>query len=238
MTTANPKAASPGIRNIDDSGPRVLIVEDHELLAHSLSLALRLEGFSVDIAQGPRMEDVIAHAQAFAPDLVLLDFQLGGELGLGRDLVAPLRALGTRIVMMSGTMTRRHLAECLEAGCEGMVDKAQSFDELLAAVIAAGRGDDLLSPAERTELLVSLRMERTTEAARRRILERLTPRECHVLEALMQGLSAERIAAEAFVSPTTVRSQIRSILQKLGCSSQLAAVALARELGWDARELA
>ncbi|MGH9104728.1 MAG: response regulator transcription factor [Acidimicrobiales bacterium] len=63
-------------------------------------------------------------------------------------------------------------------------------------------------------------------------LEQLTPRERHVLMALMRGATAREISKEAFVSLPTVRSQIRSILAKLGVSSQLGAVVLAYRNGW------
>jgi DNA-binding NarL/FixJ family response regulator len=63
--------------------------------------------------------------------------------------------------------------------------------------------------------------------------ERLSPRERQVLQALMRGLTASEISREAFVSMPTVRSQIRSILMKLGVSSQLGAVVLAYRSGWN-----
>jgi DNA-binding NarL/FixJ family response regulator len=81
-------------------------------------------------------------------------------------------------------------------------------------------------------MLDELRIER---AGLRRALspfERLTARERKVLAALVEGLSAEEIAESHFVSLTTVRSQIRAVLQKLGVRSQLAAVAYANRVGW------
>ena len=57
-------------------------------------------------------------------------------------------------------------------------------------------------------------------------------RECEVLAALIDGLSAEEIAETQYVALTTVRSQIRAVLQKLGVRSQLAAVAQANRVGW------
>ena len=62
----------------------------------------------------------------------------------------------------------------------------------------------------------------------------LTRRERQVLQALMRGETADEISKSSYVSLTTVRSQIRSILNKLGVSSQLAAVALAYRSGWSA----
>ena len=61
----------------------------------------------------------------------------------------------------------------------------------------------------------------------------LTEREKFVLAELMEGHGAEQIAKAAVVSISTVRSQIKAILQKLGVNSQLAAVAMARRAGWS-----
>ena len=65
--------------------------------------------------------------------------------------------------------------------------------------------------------------------------EQLTRRERQVLLALMRGATAREISKESYVSLPTVRSQIRSILLKLGVSSQLAAVVLAYRSGWPAK---
>jgi DNA-binding NarL/FixJ family response regulator len=65
------------------------------------------------------------------------------------------------------------------------------------------------------------------------LFARLTEREQVVLSELIEGHCAEDIAKAAFVSISTVRSQIKSILQKLGVNSQLAAVAMARRAGWS-----
>jgi two-component system nitrate/nitrite response regulator NarL len=62
--------------------------------------------------------------------------------------------------------------------------------------------------------------------------ERLTPKEREVLMGLMRGETAQQISRQSFVSLPTVRSQIRSILVKLGVSSQLGAVVLAYRSGW------
>jgi DNA-binding NarL/FixJ family response regulator len=61
----------------------------------------------------------------------------------------------------------------------------------------------------------------------------LTEREQNVLAELIEGHRAEDIAKAAFVSISTVRTQIKAILQKLGVSSQLAAVAMARRADWS-----
>jgi DNA-binding CsgD family transcriptional regulator len=125
------------------------------------------------------------------------------------------------------SVTDRLLAECVEAGARGVVNKDAPFDRLLADVQRAAVRGRLLSEHDRQETLALLRRHRAQEHDRMAPFRRLTAREAHVLAALLDGHPAERIAQDAFVSITTVRSQIRGLLTKLEVSSQLAAVALA-----------
>ena len=89
-------------------------------------------------------------------------------------------------------------------------------------------------------MLDELRTHRATQRSALSPFEQLTQREREVLALLIDGLAAEEIAETRYVALTTVRSQIRSVLRKLGVRSQLAAVARASRAGWtfDAAELA
>ena len=78
-----------------------------------------------------------------------------------------------------------------------------------------------------------LRAHRSQEGERLAPFSRLTVRECEVLQDLIEGKNAERIANDSFVSVATVRSHIKSLLAKLGVNSQLAAVAAAQRAGLD-----
>lgn len=211
---------------------RVVIVEDHELLAQSLAVALEGEGIAADVAHGAGPEEVLALVKQRPADLVLLDLDLGDWLGSGVDLVPHLVSLGARVSILTGSTDRVRHAEAVEAGAIGVLSKSTSFDDLVGSIRTAARGGEIMSPTARTELLAELRRHRSSEADRLAIFERLTAREREVLAGLMEGWSADELASKAFVSLATVRSQIRSILLKLGVNSQLAAVALARERGW------
>jgi DNA-binding NarL/FixJ family response regulator len=222
------EGTGPGL----DSPTRVLLADDHALLAQSLSLALRADGIDVVRASSLAADDIIGTAAKHKPDVVLLDLDLGEGQGTSLPTIPHLVTAGTRVVMLTGVRDRIRLAECVEAGAFGIIDKAQPFEELLDAVHRVVRGGELLDPYARQELLAALRRHRDADRKRLEVFERLTPREAEVLFALMEGRSAEHIATESYVSITTVRSHIRSMLSKLGVNSQLAAVALARRAGW------
>jgi len=210
----------------------VLIVEDHGLLAESLLLALRAEGLDAERVAPVTIDGILSEARRLSPTVVLLDLDLGGEIGSSVGLIPPLQELGAQVVMVTGITDPARLAECLEAGATGLIDKTTSFDQLVDSVREVAELGTIVSPARREALLAELRRQRRDDQRRREPFERLTPREREVLAALMDGKPAEVIATESFVSLATVRSQIRTILLKLGVNSQLAAVALARRNGW------
>ena len=75
---------------------RVLVVEDHTLVAIGLQLALSARGWDVSTTDGPTADAIVNEAEAFQPQVVLLDIGLGDEVGSGIDLIKPLRATGRR----------------------------------------------------------------------------------------------------------------------------------------------
>lgn len=221
----------PHARGVTGSTP-VLIIEDHELLAQSLELALRAQGMAAQRVGGLGQSEVLSTAAALQPGLVLLDLDLGGQKS-GLQLIEPLRAGGSVVLMLTGVTDRVRLAECIEAGAIGIVRKHQPLDQLVEAIAEAADGRPPLTLAQRDELLAELRLHRADRQRRLAPFERLTSTEQAVLAALVEGRTAEAIAAGRYVSIATVRSQIRSILRQLGVNSQLEAVAAARRAGWS-----
>ncbi|HSL56700.1 MAG TPA: response regulator transcription factor [Acidimicrobiales bacterium] len=209
----------------------MLIVDDHELLADSLAASLAVLGFEVTRPESLDDRTVIDLVDSFEPDVVLLDLRLG-EAHSALGLVAPIRDRGAGVVVVTAETSTVAIAECIEAGAIGVVSKSEPFDRLVHAVRCAESVRSNLTSVERDELLAVLRAHRSADRLRRAPFERLTAREQEVLAGLAQGLSADELAALHFVSITTVRSQIRSVLSKLGVSSQLSAVALAHASGW------
>ncbi|MDQ3898377.1 MAG: response regulator [Actinomycetota bacterium] len=216
-----------------DSPLCLLLVEDHQLLAGTLAMALRAQGLDVQTAAGPSCEAVVELAGRMAPVLVLLDLDLGPPLGNGLDLIGPLIEAGATVVVVTGVTDRARLGRCLEAGARGVISKATDFERLVEAVRGAAEGRPILREDERHALLAEARARRRSDDERLGPFRSLSPREQAVLAGLLAGDSAETIAQRSYVSLATVRSQIRAILLKLGVNSQLAAVAMAREAGWQ-----
>ena len=224
-------ATNPDMSDLDIQSVTVLVVEDHALLAQSLVIALNAEGCRARVASLIDRATLLEQVATDRPAVVLLDLELGA-LGDGGDLVQPLTQLGARVLVVSGTADRLRLAETVEKGAVGFLSKTVAFEQLLRAVLDVVAQRPVLSTARRYELMTDLRSARATRSKDLAPFKTLTPKERAVLAALAQGQRAETIAAAAVVSAATVRSQIRSVLAKLGVNSQLEAVALAWSVGW------
>jgi DNA-binding NarL/FixJ family response regulator len=212
--------------------PRLLIVDDHRVLTQALALALRLEGFEdVAVADDFTTQGVLDAAEKAKADIVLLDLHLGGSAS-GVGLIAPLVAWGARVLVLTAEQAPYLLAECLEAGASGVFDKVQPLDHLAHLIRDAAQGRTVLQPAARDHLVAALRQHRAGETVRLEAFSRLTARETDVFRLLLDGRTADEIAAAHSVTMSTVRGHIRLILQKLGVNSQLAAVVLAHRAGW------
>jgi two-component system nitrate/nitrite response regulator NarL len=206
----------------------ILIVEDHEMLAEALVLALSDRGFDCAVAQLTSAVTVLEQAAQLRPALVLLDLNL--DDADGRDLIPGLRATGARVLLVTACTDESRIASALALGASGWVNKAQPFERLLDAAESVMRNRPLLGDARYEELIQMGRARLEAEREVKQRMAQLTVRERQVLWALSEGEGAEQIARAFFVSIGTVRSHIQGILGKLGVSSQLAAVARARLL--------
>jgi len=213
--------------------PTILIIDDHDLVATSLAMSLRMAGLQARRHAVRSREGVLAATAELPPGVVLLDVDLGfepdGTLIDGIALIERLRAAGWRVLMLSGTSDEARIGKALAAGALAGIPKSAALAVLVTAVRRAAQGLEVMHPERRRQFIEAYlrRQERGRVLGRR--LASLTERERAVLDRLAKGQRAQSIADEFVVSVTTVRTQIRAILGKLGVGSQLEAVVLLNE---------
>ena len=213
------------------SNGRVLVIDDHTLVTQGLRLGLETEGFTVETSDGHDAAAVEKLVRDFKPNMVLLDLNLeDGQDGL--TYVPMLLEQECLVVVLSGETRPEVLAKTIEAGVHDILGKAIPFPKLVREVIALQQGDDSRALLRRRQVMRDAQQGFRLASARLKPFAMLTRREAAVLTAMIDGQQAAQIAEESFVSLSTIRSQIRSILSKTGVSSQLAVVAMALKAGW------
>lgn len=208
----------------------VLVVDRKLMVAEALAAALNQCGFEAR-ASSPVSAGFLRNVAAWRPDVALIDVDRGNA-GDCMGIIASLKQLRCLVVILAGQLDNSVLEGCIEAGAVGLIDKGsrvsdmvQTFERLLTQGLDGGHGELLTWTTEND-------VEPCLEPLPARFRS-LTPREQYVLARLVEGDRAELIASKASVSVSTVRSQIKSIRRKLGVKSQLAAVALAHQTGWN-----
>jgi DNA-binding NarL/FixJ family response regulator len=199
---------------------RVLIVEDHRLLAELLCERLDgLDDFEV-VGQATTGREALELLARVRPDLVVIDHNLPDRTGT--DVIRAARESGEDVpmVVLTGDPSEEIMAEALAVGAAGHMSKDEIVTRLVETLRRVRDGENVFPRAA----LNALRERHAREAA-----PVLSERELEVLRLLADGADSKTIARRLSVSYHTARDHCQRINEKLGVRSRLEAVARARE---------
>jgi two-component system, NarL family, nitrate/nitrite response regulator NarL len=222
----NPHVAGRGGRH---GHPRVLIADHHVPTRVGVRLALEHDGFVI-AAEEATAPGAVAAALRDPPDLCLLDVEIpGGGIEAADAITAQLPQ--TQVVMLGEGERDEDVFAALEAGASGYLLREMDATRLGSALRDVLSGGAALPRALTGRLIAEFRArsEQGTTLLARPGEHDLTRREWDVLDCLRDGLSTRRIAKQLFISQTTVRRHVSSILRKLDVSSREAAIGAAAQ---------
>jgi DNA-binding NarL/FixJ family response regulator len=206
-----------------NGGPRVLIVDDHQLFRSGVRS--ELEGL-VDIAgDAATVENAVAEIASLRPDVVLLDVHMPD--GGGVEVIRRAAAQGDppRFLALSVSDAAEDVIAVIRAGARGYVTKSISGPELADAVRRVHDGDAVFSPKLAGFVLDAFAgappAPPTAAAADHDAeLDQLTPREREVLRHLARGYMYKEIALRLGISAKTVEAHVSAVLRKLQLSNR------------------
>lgn len=204
---------------------RVLVVDDHTVVAEALRTSVEREGFEVRAATSG--EDALRAIAEDPPDIVLMDVNMPGIDGVETARRIRGEAPGTRVVMLSAFEDDLVKARALDAGAVGFLSKAGPMADLVGALRRAHAGEPLLDDEETHRLERRLHHRRSQDATERQRVGRLSPREVAILQALADGLPPKEAGRRLGITQTTFRTHVQNILMKLGVHSRTEAIVLA-----------
>ncbi len=202
---------------------RVMLVDDHKTMLWGLERLIDGERSGMEVvATAGDCDSALALARQAAPDVVVLDLDLGGTCSLS-VLPALLAAGAARVLVLSGTRDQATLAQAVRGGARGIVSK-DAPAELLLQAIAKVHGGELWLDADMLGRVLGELMEPTpAKPAADARLATLTAKERKVLDAIVEGSGASTaaLARGLFISEHTLRNHLTSVYQKLGVSNRL-----------------
>ena len=191
--------------------PRVLLADDHLLVAEALKSLLAPEFDLVGVVEDGRA--LVEAARKLRPDVIVADVSMPHLNGI--EALIQLRQSGDRVPVVFLTMHRdaTFARRALDAGASGFVLKHSAPAELIVAIRAALEGSTYLTPQLAGEVLEGMKQAPTKAD---NPLGSLTPRQREVLQLLAEGHSAKEIASDLSISARTVEFHKYQVMETLG----------------------
>ena len=203
---------------------RILLIDDHPIVREGLAAILEDQPDFQVVGAAGSAEEALSLIERLAPDLVLLDLELG-EMG-GIEAIPEIlhAAPEARILVFTAYDTDERVRGALEAGAGGYLLKGAPAAEIAQAIRILYAGGSYLEPRVAAKVLAQYRSPR-------RAADILSAREREVLRLVAAGMRNKEIARTLGITERTVKYHVASILTKLDADSRAHAVALAIQHG-------
>lgn len=220
---------------------RVALVDDQPLLRSGVAMALGSQS-DIEVAwQADDGQQAVALNAQQPVDVVVMDVRMPVMDGITATERICSAQPETRVLVLTTFDLDEHAMDALRAGASGFLLKDAPAEELISAVRHVASGDAVLAPATTARLVQHFvdaapkpasegsASEGSASASAR--FASLTDREREVTRLIARGLTNPEIAAELFLSETTIKTHVRAILRKLGARDRIQIVITAHESG-------
>lgn len=185
----------------------IVIVDDHPIVIQGLKMMLESEKYFVIAATFVDGGGLLSYLKTNTPDIILLDITLPDTNGIELCREIKKTAADTSIIMLSNRSERSIIMQCIQNGASGYLLKNASVDELTSSIREVLSGNIVFSK----EVREIINKPSQTELAG---IPRLTKRETEILKLLTQGKTSINIAEALYLSPLTVDTHRKNIIQK------------------------
>ncbi|MGA7935331.1 MAG: response regulator transcription factor [Kovacikia sp.] len=205
---------------------RILIVEDDPMM--QLGLEQSLEDYPQLTVVGQATDGYLGVEMALKlkPDVIVMDIGLPRLDGIEATQQIKAALPNIRIVMLTSHTTENEVIAALSSGADAYCIKGTNVDRLIAAISAAQEGATYLDPQIARRVIEHLKPPSPVSN-----VGHLSQRELEVLKLMVEGKSNPEIAAELYLSPNTVKTHIRGIMNKLAVDDRVQAAVVALRTG-------
>ena len=207
---------------------RLLIVEDDPLMQLGLEQALSEQSEFEIVGKAEDGFMAVQQAIALKPDLIVMDIGLPRLDGIAATKEIKAQIPQTHVVMLTSHVLETEVIAALSSGADAYCIKGASLDRLLAAIEVAKEGGAYLDPQIARVVLDNLK---APAPKAKENIALLSEREREVLLLIVEGKSNQEIAEELYLSPNTVKTHVRGIMNKLAVDDRVQAAVIALRSG-------
>lgn len=204
---------------------RVFVADDHPMYREGLVRAIRERPDLELVGESADERAALPELRRLKPDVAILDVRMPGLTGTEVLNAIVREQLPTRVVFLSAHVDSEVVYRAVALGAAAYLSKEADRAAIFDALFAVARGQTVLSPEIQGGLAEQIQRRETAPCPV------LSPREQDVLQLIAAGGSAPEIARQLHLSPSTVKTHMQSLYEKLGVSDRAAAVAAAMRNG-------
>lgn len=226
LPSMSSQTASPQNQSSELPPLRVLIVEDDPMMQLGLEQSLTAQPHITIVGQAEDGYLGVEAALKLKPDLVVMDIGLPRLDGIAATQQIKAKLPDVRVVVLTSHTTETEIIAALSSGADAYCLKGATVDRLLAAIAAAQEGATYLDPQIARRVIDHLKPPSSGGN-----VANLSQRELEVLKLMVEGYSNPEIAAALYLSPNTVKTHVRGIMNKLSVDDRVQAAVVALRSG-------
>lgn len=205
---------------------KVLLIEDHKMVRLGLSLVFEHCGEIDLIGEAEDGKKGVELALALKPDVVLMDIGLPVMDGIQATSIIKKSNPDIKVLIFTSRESEDDVFDALSAGADGYIMKGANEEQMVNAIKAVSEGTAWLDPAIARLVLSNVRKNSTkidSDPGNKTVSKDvygLTDRELEVLALIVEGMNNIQIAKKLYITLSTAKAHVHSILQKLYVSNR------------------
>jgi DNA-binding NarL/FixJ family response regulator len=193
----------------------VLLAEDHAIVRQGLCALLKSDGHFQVVGEARTGREGVELALKLKPDVILMDIAMPVLNGLEATRQILTANPAARVIILSAHSDDVYVDRMIEAGVAGFLEKQTSAEVLTKAIVEVVKGGTYYSPAIARRLAQNSGKPRDRDGMIQEHGNRLTSRECEVLQLVAEGMANKQVAAELGISIKTVEKHRQHLMDKL-----------------------
>jgi len=216
-----------------DDHIHIIILDNHALVRSGIRLLIENHQGMIVVGDSGNLAEGLELISRLKPEIILLELNLAEETGV--DIISSIKQASdqSRIILVTGISNPLVIQQVIEEGVVGVIFKTQSAEQLIKAIEKVNAGEVWLERSMIANVLS--RLSRNTKPAKNNSeidsINELSEREKQIVRLIGQGYKNKKIAAQLFISETTVRHHLTSVYNKLGVSDRLELLVYAHRCG-------